>query len=53
MKLPFDLGFLWPTQRVSQVEVISNEEYPPSKILEATVEAKPTQGFEMGSPPQS
>ena len=50
MKLPFNLGFVWLTQPVSQVEVILNEEYPPSKILEATVEAEPTQGPEMGSP---
>ena len=53
MKLPFNLGFVWLTQLVSQAEVISNEEYPPSKILEATVEAEPTQGPEMGSPPRS
>ena len=50
MKLPFGLGFVWPTQPVSQEKVILNEEYPPAKILEAIVEAEPTLGPEMGSP---
>ena len=53
MKLPFDLGFVWPTQPVSQEEVILNKEYPLAKILEAIVEVEPTMGPKMGSPQQS
>ena len=49
MKLPFDPGFVWPTQPVSQAEVILNEEYPLAKIPKAIVEAEPTLGPEMGS----
>ena len=32
MKLPFGLGFVWPTPPVSQEKVILNEEYPPAKF---------------------